>query len=79
MADVVDKIIESFSGWDGDQYESFILYDAKFRNDFGPFKKGETPKVIQFSFSEGVLGELDEHGKITRSCNVKLVVSDPNG
>jgi hypothetical protein len=70
--DVVNAIIESFSGWDGDQYECFTLYDAKFATDFGPFKKDETVKCIQFSFAGGALEECNSDG-VGRSCKIKLV------
>lgn len=72
---VVDSVIK-FKEWDGDPFESLIAYNAKFRRDFGPFKKGEVLKSVTFSMSDGTLEEHDDEGKVLRSCRIKLVAVD---
>lgn len=71
MLNLLNKFIEKWAGWDEFGEDGVILYQAKFKEDFGPWKKGE---VHDIRASDDIVESYDAEGKVLLSCKVKLAV-----
>lgn len=47
----------------GGNYGDITLHGAEFTEDFGPWKKGEMPYLLIFSFATGRISSYDDMGR----------------
>ena len=69
---MIDSIVE-YEELEDANPEYVIVGNATFKEDFGPFKKGETVLSLRLSHVEAALAEFDYDGNIVRTVKVKLV------
>lgn len=60
--DLVKEMVD-FSGWDDIDTGTMQFYEATFKKDFGPWKKGQTVETLSINFLSGVMESYFE-GKV---------------
>lgn len=59
-----------------DQIDNVTYRNPRFREDFGPFKDGETVWCLSFDFVTGMVQEYGPKGELERSCRFRLAPID---
>lgn len=69
--DFIQNIVDA-TGWDTVDLCAIQVYNATFKVDFGPWKKGQTIHTLVVHFLEGKMTEYDEKAEIVKSINLSI-------
>lgn len=70
---LIDVLVE-FDEWHDGDVTFISVGPATFKEDFGPWRKGETVDSLTLDYSRGYIEEYDDKGEVVRRCAVKLMI-----
>lgn len=72
VRDIVQELVDA-SGWDELDLCSICVYDAVFKQDFGPWKQGQKVNSLSIMFMQGIIESVDDEGNIIDRMEFEII------